>query len=222
MTPAQRRYNPLNQARLHITPQETKENFFNTMNRRVSGPNIGDLGLRKGDDVNPADDFEFAQPKFFPPSPPCKETDELVSLFANSWTLSDEEKKIPELVERHGSRARNGFHAFFLILGFVLWHYSEMFPSTYSKHFMTAAMILTIFIGVEIIQNNHLTMKKSRGPTKGQMVGIAIGSSAAVVSGLMIAIIWYETSYSTNIASHGHWLIAALWLHQFWLALFGH
>jgi hypothetical protein len=221
-TPAQKRYNPPNQARLLIKPQETNENFFNAMNRRVSNPNVGELGVRNGDSINPAENFEFAQPKFFPPTPPCKETDELVRLFANSWTLSDEEKKIPELVKRHGSRARNGVHAFSLILGFVLWHYSEMFPSAYSKHFMTAAMILTVYISEEIIRNNHSNIENSTGPTKGQVVGITIGISALLVSGFMIANIWFERSYSTNISSHGHWLIAALWLHQFWLALFGH
>jgi hypothetical protein len=221
-TPAQRRYNPPNKARLQVAPQETKENFFNSMNRRVTDFNFAVSGLNMNDNINSADDFEFAQPKFFPPTPPCKETDELVQLFANSWTLSEEEKKIPELVRRHGSRSRNGLNALLLICGFVFWHYLEMFPSTYSRQFMIVVMIPALYVGEEIIRDNHAKVKRSTGPHLSQIVGISIGSSALIGAGLTIGSIWYEFSYFTNLASHGHWLVAALCLHQFWLALFGH
>jgi hypothetical protein len=221
-TPAQRRYNPPNKARLRVAPQETKENFFNTMNHRASDSNLATTGLSAGDSTSSYNNFEFAQPRFFPPTPPCNETDELVRLFANSWTLSEEEKKIPELVRRHDSRIRNGFHALFLLLGFVFWHYLETFPSKHSKHFMTAVMALAVYTGEEIIRDNHSLINKSKGPTKGQVVGIVIGSSAVFAAVATVAHIWYETGYGTILASHGHWVVAALCLHQFWLALFGH
>ncbi|KAF4624628.1 hypothetical protein G7Y89_g13539 [Cudoniella acicularis] len=169
ITPAQRLRNPPNQPRLNISPQDVKENFFNNVTRRSSDPNniMGGLSLK----TNTYDEVEFAQPKFFPPSPTSEADEELATLFGQGFSL----KEPPQMQQPQGFQLRHFCSATILLFGLLFWLYSLNNPSENSRNVTLGVMGLCVLIAARTILDNTTWAKASKQPPIPHAVASLLG-----------------------------------------------
>jgi hypothetical protein len=122
ITPAQRLRNPPNQARLTVSSEEKKQNFFN----RMTGKNSNDRADSNiGDSVQSKREMEIAPPKFFAPERPGNDQGSQLADLLTGFSLSaDENENSSQRVQRR-FRKRYFIQVIVIIAGLYLWKYTS-------------------------------------------------------------------------------------------------
>ncbi|KAM3074740.1 hypothetical protein ACMFMG_008160 [Clarireedia jacksonii] len=121
ITPAQRLRNPPNQARLTVSSEEKKQNFFNRMTRK----NSNDLRDNIGDSVQSKREMEIAPPKFFAPEHPGNDLGNQLADLLTGFSLSADENANSSQKVKKRFRKRYFIQVIVIIAGLYLWKYTS-------------------------------------------------------------------------------------------------
>jgi len=122
ITPAQRLRNPPNQARLTVSSEEKKQNFFN----RMTGKNSNDRADGNiGDSVQSKREMEIAPPKFFAPERPGNDLGNQLADLLTGFSLSADENENSSRRVKRRFRKRYFIQVIIIIAGLYLWKYTS-------------------------------------------------------------------------------------------------
>ncbi|KUJ12100.1 uncharacterized protein LY89DRAFT_221917 [Mollisia scopiformis] len=210
ITPAHRLRNPPNQARLRVSSQEVKENFFNNITRQSPD-------LKSADDSKR--EMNLAQQKFFAPPPPSEAGNVLADLLT-SFSLSSPEANTPAVIEERSARTRHIFQAFSIMLGLFFWNNNASLEI--SKQVMLTVMIGSFAIGIRTLLDNTVFIPR------GKPAGIIRCTLGSCVAGLELTGAGYNLMEILagrgdleHCTSLGTVLMGGMLVHELSLALFG-
>lgn len=216
-TPAQRLRNPPNQPRFRVSSQEVKENFFNNVTRRAqaSGSPVEPQPILGGG--RSTHEIEFAQQKFFPPSPPSEAGENLAELLT-SFSLSSETETSKNTAKGH--RVRHSCQALILLLGLVFWNQALHHPTGQTRNVTLAVMCACACLGVRTILDNMKAIAEKQHNLV-QTVGTILGGIELVAAIYGIQEILVGHGDCANYASLGTILIGGMMVYEIWRASFG-
>jgi hypothetical protein len=214
-SPAHRLRNPPNQARLRVSSQEVKENFFNNITRR-------------GSDSNPSNDpnenttkreMNLAQQRFFLPSPPSEaEAGNVLADLLTSFSLSSPETNIPAVVENRSTRTRHIYQALVLLLGMLFWNNSMNTEA--ARSVMLTVLIGCLALSIRTLLDNTVFVQPEKSDAK-----IAFGSCVASLEFAVAGYGLLETLASGDIlgnwAAFGTRLTGGMLMYEIWAMSFG-
>jgi hypothetical protein len=203
---AHRLRNPPNQPRLRVASQEVKENFFNSVTRK--SPILG-----QSQDV-PRHEVEFAQPRFFPPTPP-NEADDVADMF-QSFSLNDEISKIAEVK----SRNRHVVRALILLVGLIYWRQETYHPSAHMTNVLLGIMTVCLGLSIRSVVDNATSrlVKKKHHLWSSIGLGLNLLECVAAICGLVE--VWSRTGDCADCASLGMIYIGEMMVRELWQVLF--
>jgi hypothetical protein len=197
-TPAQRLRNPLNKPRLANHSQEKKENFFANM----TGSKFSVSGSDGNEEANPTSkhtrkNYEFAQPKFFPPSD-MEDATGLVDIFSKTIKFDDEDGQKP--ANPHWRRPdgsinsmdvakkdpRHAITAVVSIALLLLWNFAFVSPNENSNMVIYGVLIACILIGLREMADHGGVFMAEKASGEGIYKIILWSAVGAIVSGVQV------------------------------------
>ncbi|KAE8453110.1 hypothetical protein EG329_012297 [Mollisiaceae sp. DMI_Dod_QoI] len=215
ISPAHRLRNPPNQARLRVSSQEVKENFFNSVTGR--GVDLDQTGNSSERALK--HEMNLAQQRFFPPTPPSEAGNVLADLLT-SFSLSSPETDTPVVLEEHPARIRHICQALALLLGLFFWTQSA--NSEKGNTVMLTVLIGCVCIGLRTILDNTVFVRPGKPEAiLWHSLDTCIGGFELAAAGYGLIEVLADRSDFENFTSMGTLLIGGMLIHEIWLASFG-
>lgn len=178
ITPARKLRNPPNQPLLSAPSDEVKQNFFNqmTMDMQQSPTPLPDANsIRK--------DYQFAQPKFFPPDAFGDSTG-LADAFGKAFNIEEREAAEKERVSLRNTQTDStspkselSGNFTWVALGVLLWFWNLSYsrPTEYSRYITLASMVVCILIGCRSFID-HATIAFAKTSSNSSIVGVVMAT----------------------------------------------
>jgi hypothetical protein len=191
ITPARKLRNPPNKPLLSAPSDEVKQNFFNqmTMDMQQSPTPLPDAkSIRK--------DYQFAQPKFFPPDALGDSTG-LADAFGKAFNIEEREaaeKGRASLgnTQTDSTSPKSGLSGNFtwVTLGIMLWFWNLSYsrPTEYSRYITLASMVVCILIGCRSLID-HATIAFAKTSSNSSIVGIVVATFETAAAFYILAVL---------------------------------
>jgi hypothetical protein len=203
---------------MRVASQEQRENLFNNVSRRSSPIQEPSETAASTNFGSQRQGIEFAQQKFFAPTVPSEEHNDLIEAMS-VWKLSDSDSPIQAAEKK--SKVRHLWQGVALFLGLIFWNHAMNNPSEHTKNITLAIITGCLCIGARTILDNTIYTMEEKQNVVADTLGSCLGGLECAAAGYGLLEIVAGRGNCDSCGSLGTILIGGMMVHDLWLALFG-